>query len=121
MAGILQEEHPFSLIYKIFFKMCLFYMKKVLKRVSKIACFLDPNYGRLPDRTGVKSAEQRLPIKDHGSWIMDYGSRIMDQRSKIKYQGSDQGSLIKDHGSSIKDPGSWIKDDGSWIKDLVLA
>ena len=53
-----------------------------------------------PDQTGVTSAEQRLPIMDHGS-------RIMDQRSKIK-----------DHGSRIMDHGSWIKDHGSWIKDL---
>ena len=51
-----------------------------------------------PDRTrtGVTSAEQRLPIMDHGSWIMDHGSLIKDQRLKIKYQGS------------------WIKDLGPW-------
>ena len=84
MAGMLQEEHPFSLMYKIFLKMCLVYTsswvhistkfigvfffglimdvrlrrcwkntKKVLKRVSKIACFLGLNYGRL--KTGRKT------------------------------------------------------------------
>ena len=84
MAGMLQEEHPFSLMYKIFLKMCLVYtsswvhistkfngvfffglimdltlrrcwknIKKVLKRVSKIACFLGLNYGRL--KTGRKT------------------------------------------------------------------
>ena len=56
-----------------------------------------------PDRTGVTSAEQRLPIMDHGS-------RVMDQRS-----------TIKDYGSWIMDLGSWIKDLGPWTLDLVLA
>ena len=54
-----------------------------------------------PDRTGVTSAEQRLPIRDHGS-------RIMDQRSKIRR-------------SWIMDQRSWIMDQGSWTLDLVLA
>ena len=54
-----------------------------------------------PDQTGVTSAEQRLPIMDHGS-------RIMDQRSKIK----DHGSRIMDHGSKIMDHGSRILDLG---------
>ena len=53
----------------------------------------------------MTSAEQRLPIKDQGSWIKD-------QRSSIKDRIKDQGSWIKDHGSSIKDPGSWVKDLG---------
>ena len=78
------EEHHFSLIYKIFLKMCLVYtsswvhfstkcfgvffsglimnvrlrrywknIKNVLKRVSKIACFVGPNYGGL--KTGWKT------------------------------------------------------------------
>ena len=82
--------HPFSLMYKIFLKMCLVYtsswvhfstkfngvfffglimdvrlrrcwknIKKVLKRVSKIACFLGPNYGRL--KTGRKTTTFYLP------------------------------------------------------------
>ena len=56
-----------------------------------------------PDRTrtGVTSAEQRLPIMDHGStiksqgsWIKYQGSRIMDQVSSVKYPVS----KIKDLG-----------------------
>ena len=39
-----------------------------------------------PDQTGVTSAEQRLPIKDHGSRIKDHGSWIMDQGSWIMDQ-----------------------------------
>ena len=91
MAGMLQKEHPFSLIYKIFLKMCLVYtsswvhistkfnwvfffglimyvtlrkcwknIKKVLKRVSKIASFLGPNYGWL--KTGRKTTIFYPPI-----------------------------------------------------------
>merc|ERR1711963_1239212 len=69
-----------------------------------------------PDRTrtGVTSAEQRLPIMDHGSRIMDHGSRIMDQGSWIK----DQRSSIKDQRSTIKYQGPWIKYQGSRILDL---
>merc|ERR1711963_42617 len=69
-----------------------------------------------PDRTrtGVTSAEQRLPIMDHGSRIMDHGSRIMDQGSWIK----DQRSSIKDQKSTIKYQGSWIKYQGSRTLDL---
>ena len=37
---------------------------------------LDPDTD--PIRTGVTSAEQRLLIMDHGSWIMDQGSWIID-------------------------------------------
>ena len=94
---MLQEEHPFSLIYKIFLKMCLVYtsswvhistkfngvlffglimdvrlrrcwknIKKVLRRVSKIACFLGPKYGRL--KTGFGCHFQRLsPIEQHNT------------------------------------------------------
>merc|ERR1711953_463584 len=29
-------------------------------------------------RTGVTSVEQRLPIMDHGSWIIDQGSGTLD-------------------------------------------
>merc|ERR1711874_499323 len=36
----------------------------------------DPDPDRT--RTGVTSAEQRLPIMDQGSWIMDHGSWIME-------------------------------------------
>ena len=68
-----------------------------------------------PDRTGVTSAEQRLPIMDHGSWIKDHGSKINDQVSRIK----DQRSSIEDQRSTIKYQGSWIKDHGSRIMDQV--
>merc|ERR1711953_1262666 len=61
----------------------------------------DPDPDRT--RTGVTSAEQRLPIMDHGSRIMDHGSKIMD------------------HGSWIMDHGSWIMDQGSWTLDLGLS
>ena len=55
------------------------------------------------DQTGVKSAEQRLPIKDHGSWIKDQGSWIMDQGSWIM----DQESWIMNQGLRIKDQAPW--------------
>ena len=51
-----------------------------------------------PDQTRVTSAEQRLPIKDQGSWIMNQGSWIKDQRSSIKERIKDAGSWIKDLG-----------------------
>ena len=70
--------------------------------------------GTGPDQTGVISAEQRLPIMDHGSWSMDHGSKINEQVSRIK----DQRSSIKDHGSRIMDQGSWIKYQGSRTLDL---
>ena len=60
----------------------------------------------------MTSAEQRLPIMDHGSWIKDHGSRTMDQRLKSKHQGSDQGSWIVEQGSRIKDHGSRTLDLG---------
>ena len=74
-----------------------------------------------PDRTGVTSAEQRLPIKDEvsrirhqGSRTMDHGSWIMGQRSWIKDLGPCSGT--DDHPG--RDSGVRSRPSNSTIKDI---
>ena len=49
----------FGLIMDVRLRRCWEHIKKVLKRVSKKACFLGPNYGRL--KTGRKTTTFYLP------------------------------------------------------------
>ena len=77
-----------------------------------------------PDQTRVTSAEQRLPIMDHGSRIMDQGSWIMDHGSCFgmnDHPGRDTDVRSRLSKSTIEDLPFYIGFVTSRILDLVLA
>ena len=76
------------------------------------------------DRTGAKSAEQRLPIKDQGLRALGQGPRTKDHGPCFgmnEHPRRDTDVISRRFKSTIEDLSFYIGFVTSWILDLVLA